>query len=182
MADETCVCNYPIWMYDENDEEYFALPIDVAEERGIQIRKDLGDLEVIVNRDGRDIKFLAIPFKTVETRNIDIPEFETVDHDVLVGNDVIVKQFLKVTWQKVIDEIVKKYDLRGHIVIAGCKPSEMVKELGFDDLLGQEKEILRCSGKLIFVVFHPIDEFLEGHILELRNKKVVPKEVLHKGK
>lgn len=160
-------------MYDENGEEYFALPIDVALERGIQIRKDLGDLEIIVNRDGRDIIFLAIPFRTVEVRNIEIPEIEMVDHDVLVGTDVIVKQFMKVKWQKVIDEIVKKYDLRGHIIIAGCKPSEMVKELTFDDLIGKEKEVLRCSDKGIFTALHPMDEFLGLHILELRNKEVV---------
>lgn len=173
---DICICNYPIWMYDEKGEEYFALPIEIAKERGIQIRRDLGDLEIVVNRDDRDIIFLAIPFRTVKERNIEIPEIEIVDHDVLVGQDIISKQFMKLTWQKIIDEVVKKYDLRGHVVVAGCKPSEMVKELEFD-LLGKEKEILRCSDKGIFTILHPMEEFLEKHILELKNKEIVSLKV-----
>lgn len=173
-----CSCIFPIWMYKqvdgrEEEEEFFALPVEVAEERGIEIRDDLGDILLDIRRDGRDIKFVAIPFETVQDRGIEseIPEIQMVEHEISTKDgSSIVKQFMKVTWQKVTDEFaVKKYDVRGHIFIAGCRPSEMVKEMGIDDLTGKEKEILRCSEKGIFSVLHPIDEFLESHIEELHS-------------
>lgn len=178
-----CACNYPVWLYDKNNEEFFAIPVDVANEKGIQHRPDLGDFEIDINRDGQDIKFLAIPMKTIsdKTRSRElglgdgtdiIPEIEMVDHEtVLSDGSSIVRQFMKVVWLKVTDEFVKKYDVRGHIFVAGCKPSEIIKEKEFDDLEGKEKEVLHCSEKGIFVVLHPIDEFLEKHIVDLGTLK-----------
>lgn len=173
VEQKICACNYPIWLYDKNDEEYFAIPVEVANEKGIEHRYDLGDLEIVINRDGQDIKFLAIPMKTISERGLEseIPEIEMVDHDsILSDGSIIVRQFMKVGTSKITDEFVKKYDVRGHIFIAGCKPSEMVKEKEFD-YFGKEKEVLRCSEKGIFTVFHPIDEFLEKHIVELESIK-----------
>lgn len=168
-----CACNYPIWLYDKNNEEYFSIPVDVAKEKGIEYRPDLGDLEIVINRDEQDFKFLAIPMKTISERGLEsiIPEIEVVDHEsILSDGSTIVRQFVKVVWTKITDEIVKKYDVKGHIFIAGCKSSEMVKEKEFD-YFGKENEVLRCSDKGIFVVLHPIDEVLEKHIVELESIK-----------
>lgn len=170
-----CACNYPVWLYDRNDVEYFSIPVEVAKEKGIEYRPDLGDLEVVINRDGQDIKFLAIPMKTISERGLEseIPEIEMVDHEsILSDGSIIVRQFMKVVALKITDEFVKKYDVRGHIFVAGCKPSEIVKEKEFD-YFGKKSEVLRCSEKGIFTVLHPIDEFLEKHILELESLKTI---------
>lgn len=174
-----CACNYPIWLYDKNNKEYFSIPVDIAKEKGIEYRPDLGDLEIVINRDGQDIKFLAIPMETMSesssSRGLEsdiIPEIEMVDHEsILSDGPTIVRQFMKVTWLKITDEFTKEYDVRGHIFIAGCKPFDMVKEKEFNHLEGEEKDVLRCSEKGIFVVLHPIDEFLDKHIIELESLK-----------
>lgn len=176
-----CSCLFPVWIYDnaKDDEEYFALPVEVIEERGIQIREDLGDLLIDIKRDGRDIKFLAIPFKSIEKygrKDVEesVPEIEMVDHEIVLSDGShLVKQFMKVTWQKITREDsekyhIKEYDIRGHIFSAGCEYSDVIKELEFDDLLGKEKEVLKCTEKDIYVVLHPINEFLEQHIVELK--------------
>jgi hypothetical protein len=158
-----CVCKFPIWMYGKNNKEYFAIPVDVAEEKGIQQRADLGDLEIKVDIEGQDTKFLAIPFETVISRGIEVPEWELVDYDIPVGlhGEYITKQFAKVTWKKpAVDSYTKKYEVKGHIVIAGCKHSETSKM--FDEAEGKEK--LQCTEKEIFSVLHPIEEFLNEHI------------------
>lgn len=168
-----CACNYPIWLYDKNGVEYFSIPVEIAKERGIEYRPDLGDLEIVINRDEQDIKFLAIPMETISKRGLEseIPEIEVVDHEsILSDGSTIVRQFMKVVWLKITDELVKKYDIRNHIFIAGCKSSEMIKEKEFD-YFGKESEVLRCSDKGIFTVLHPIDEFLEKHIVELESIK-----------
>lgn len=173
----TCACNYPIWLYDKNDVEYFSIPVEIAKEKGIEHRPDLGDFEIAINRDGQDIKFLAIPMKTISesSRGLEsdiVPEIEIVDHESILSDDSsIVRQFMKVVWLKVTDEFVKKYDVRGHVFIAGCKPSDIVKEKEFDHLEGKEKEVLQCSEKGIFAVLHPMDEVLEKHIVELESLK-----------
>lgn len=157
-----CVCKFPIWMYDKNNKEYFAIPVEVVNEKGIQIRPDLGDTEVTVDIEGQDTKFLAIPFETVLERGIEIPEWEIVDYDIPVGLDgeYITKQFTKLTWKKpAVDSYTKKYEVKGHIVIAGCKHSEAVKTV--DD---EGKDKLQCTEKEIYSVLHPMDEFLNEHI------------------
>jgi hypothetical protein len=134
-----CVCKFPIWMYGKNNKEYFAIPVDVAEEKGIQQRADLGDLEIKVDIEGQDTKFLAVG----------------------LHGEYITKQFAKVTWKKpAVDSYTKKYEVKGHIVIAGCKHSETSKM--FDEAEGKEK--LQCTEKEIFSVLHPIEEFLNEHI------------------
>lgn len=170
-----CACNYPIWLYDKNDDEYFALPVDVAKDKGIIHRPDLGDFEIVIVRDGSDIKFRAMPMKTMDSRGPEfraediIPESEMVDHEVMLSDgSTIVKQFMKLKWVPTTDEFLKKYDVKGHIFVAGCKPSELVKEKEVD-LEGKETEVLKCSEKGIFSVLHPIDEYLEKHIAELES-------------
>jgi hypothetical protein len=157
-------------MYDKDNKEYFAIPVEVAEERGIQRAES--DIEVVVKVDDQDVKFLAIPFETARVRGIEIPEIDIVDHDIpigLLGKDFITKQFVKVKWHKLNDklndEYTKKYDIREHIVVAGCKHSDALKNKEFDELEGKEK--LHCTEKEVFSVLHPIDEFLNQHIMEI---------------
>lgn len=160
-----CVCKFPIWMYNKDNKEYFAIPVDVAEEKGIQ--RQPVDLEVTVDIEGQDTQFLAIPFETVIERGIEIPKWELVDYDIPVGigGDYITKQFAKVTWKDPTDEYTKKYEVKEHIVIAGCKHSEASKI--FDELEGKER--LQCTEKEIFSVLHPVDEFLNEHIGDIDN-------------
>lgn len=163
---EVCICKFPIWMYDQNGKEYFAIPIEVVEEK--DIKRLPVDLEVTVDIDGQPVKFLAIPFETVAERGIEVPEIEIVDHDIPLGikGDYITKQFTKVKWNKITDDsYTKKYDLRDHIVIAGCKRSDALKNKKFDELEGKEK--LHCTEKEIFSVLHPMDEFLNEHFGEI---------------
>jgi len=174
-----CACNYPVWLYDKNDEEYYALPVNVANDKGIVRRPDLGDFEIVINRDGQDIIFLAMPMKTLNSssRGRDpefriediIPESKMVDHEVMLSDGTtIVKQFMKLIWVPTTDEFLKKYDVKGHIFVAGCKPSGLVKEK-ITDLEGKEVEVLKCSEKGIYSVLHPLDDYLEKHILELES-------------
>lgn len=168
VEQKICVCKFPIWMYDKDNKEYFAIPVEVAEERGIQ--RIESDIEVIVKIDDQDVKFLAIPFETASKRGIEIPEIEIVDHDIpigLLGKDFITKQFVKLKWKKIDpDSYTKKYDIREHIVVAGCKLSDTLKE--FDE--SEKKEKLKCTEKEIFDVLHPIDEFLNQHFMEIEIK------------
>lgn len=166
IENKICVCKFPIWMYDKDNREYFALPVEIADERGIQ--RTISDIEVTVKIDGQDVKFLAIPFDTVAERDIDIPEIEMVEHDIpigLAGSDFITKNFVKLIWKKPTDEFTKKYEVQGHIVVAGCKHSETIKV----DEEGTEK--LKCTEKEIFSVLHPADEFLNQHIMDIEEIK-----------
>ncbi len=171
VEQKICVCKFPIWMYDKDNKEYFAIPVEVAEERGIQ--RTESDIEVIVKIDDQDVKFLAIPFETASKRGIEIPEIEIVDHDIpigLLGKDFITKQFVKVKWHKLNDDYTKKYDIREHIVVAGCKLSDALKNKVFDELEGKEQ--LKCTEKEVFSVLHPIDEFLNQHIMEIESERI----------
>lgn len=177
MAD-VCVCKFPIWMYDKDNKEYFAIPVDIAEEKGIQKQKE--DLEITVEIEGKDVKFLAIPFETVEKRHIEIPEVEMIDYDIPIGlsGDHITKQFTKVTWKKVTDEFIKKYEIKGHIVIAGCKHPETLIDIDKIDKSingpGSDGNKLHCTEKEIFAVLHPMDEFLDEHFGDIETVKESP--------
>ncbi len=201
--EEICICLIPVWMYDENDKEYYSLPVQTIRAQNIRIRPDLGDVEVTLKREGRDIKFIAMPFETLKERGIEVPQSEMVDHEVpLSDGTYITKPFMKLTWQKILNFCgltgsnsigsstgsdstgsdcyhIRKYDVKGHIVSAGCHLSETIKEKKFDEIEGKEKEVLRCANdKDIYVALHPIDEFLESHIEEIHmsDKKEIKME------
>jgi hypothetical protein len=53
---------------------------------------------------------------------------------------------------------MKKYDVVGHVVFAGCELSEASKG---------EDGILACDEKSIFKVLHPAEEWIEKHVIEL---------------
>lgn len=177
-----CACNYPIWIYDSGGKEYFALPVEIAEDIGIRTQKELGDLEVTINRDEQDIKFLAIPFKDIAERGVDIPDIEIIDNE----SDGVIKQFMKVTIIKVgKGTYTKKYDVRGHIFVAGCEFSETIKSSDKSEAQSTERseverapdesrgEAPKCADKLVYEILHPIDEFIEKHIVDLNNNETI---------
>lgn len=163
---DICICNYPKWVYDKYDKEYYAMPLSILDQSGV--KKQKGDIEFPLELDGNIVKFLAVPFTEVGNRGIPVPDIEAIYHDVSVGNDIISKQFMELTWQNLDGKHYKKYDIKNHLILAGCEASETSKQ--FDELEG--KEVLVCTNKKeIYKALHPIDEFLEKHILELESIK-----------
>jgi hypothetical protein len=109
-------------------------------------------LIIVDERDGKEITFLAMPLEVLEEDNRfgydNIPDMEVVETESLTG---IIGQYMKVTWKKAHSE-TKKYDVVGHIVIAGC-----------------EEGALQCDTKNIYEVYHPVDEWIKDHIVELKS-------------
>lgn len=154
-----CSCIYPKWVIDEMGTEYFAVPTEVAQELGIQRHET--DLILTINyngegisTDGKGIDFIAVPFDAIEDRQIYVPDTEVIEQEV----DGIVRLYMVVMWKEPIDEYVKKYDVRGHIFVAGCEPSHLKEN---------EEGKLQCDEKSIFITMHPIDEWVDHHIVEL---------------
>lgn len=163
---DICICHYPKWVYDKYDKEYYAMPLSILERSGV--KKQKGDIEFSLELDEKIVKFLAVPFdENFGKRGIPVPDVEMVYHDVAVGHDIISKQFMQLTWEKLNDKHYKKYDVKSHFVLAGCETSDTSKV--FDELEG--KEILMCENKEVYKALHPIDEFLGQHILELESIK-----------
>lgn len=167
---DICICHYPVWAYDKYNNEWYGLPAIILERMGITKQK--GDIEFILERDGVNVNFIAVPFSEVGTRGIPVPENDIVYHDVKIGNDIVSKQFTKLTWQKPDGKHFKKYEVRDHYAVAGCEPSETYRESEYDNE-GKEKEVLKCVNKDVFEVLHPIDEFINMHVLELEKLKIV---------
>jgi hypothetical protein len=79
-----------------------------------------------------------------------LPDMEVVETESLTG---IIGTYMKVTWQEPHSG-TKKYDVRGHIVVAGCP-----------------EDAQKCDVKSIYEVYHPIDEWISDHIIELKGKE-----------
>lgn len=128
----------------------------------------------------------------LEEAGITIPDIELLEHEIIGSESGIVGQFVGVVWkeptrikvgskieskveselpgkenestgkEKVVDYI-KPYDVRGHIVYAGCEFESTTKEI---DRFG--KEVLQCeNGKNIYIVLHQIDEWISWHTVGL---------------
>lgn len=111
---------------------------------------------VIDNRDGKGIEYLAMPIETIKDGDIPVPDIE---YEETEGLDGIIRGYVAVTWQKVKDgDVVKKYDVVGHIVTAGCQLEETSK--------GEDGKLV-CDEKSIYKVLHPVEEFVDQHIIEL---------------
>lgn len=108
-------------------------------------------LIILDERDGKEIQFLGMPLDVIGEGNgfDNLPDTEVVETESLTG---IIGQYMKVTWQDP-PESAKKYDVVGHIVVAGCP-----------------EEDLQCDTKNIYVVYHPISEWIDEHIVELKKK------------
>jgi hypothetical protein len=81
-----------------------------------------------------------------------LPDMEIVDE---IGFDNIKHKYMKVKWQDVIPSGAKRYNVNEHIVIAGCQEDQ-----------------LSCDSKSIFAVSHPIEEWNENHMIELKENTV----------
>lgn len=103
------------------------------------------------NRYDEQIEYLAIPKEIIKEKgDITLPEIEIIN---LKG-----KEWMAVTWNTLSHNNVKDYDVNDHIVIAGCDISSMVEKEGK----------LRCDEKKIYIVLHPMDEWLDHHVIELK--------------
>lgn len=113
-------------------------------------------LMIIDGRDGMNIEYLAMPVEVIKDGDIRVPD---IDHEEAKGFDGVTRDYISVKWQEIKDGMVmKKYDVVGHIVYAGCEPSETSKE---------EDGTLVCIDKSIFTVLHPAEEWVEKHVIEL---------------
>lgn len=109
---------------------------------------------VIDNRQGDNIEYTALPTELVEGGDIPAPVIAPIRTK---GLDGIVRDYIAVQWQELKHDNIKEYDVVGHIVYAGCEPSE-IKIVN-----GQAK----CDSKKIYVVLHPTEEWNSHHIVKL---------------
>ncbi len=118
-------------------------------------------LMIIDKRDSQDIEYLAMPLEVIEDGEISVPDIDVLDTE---GLDGIIRHYVAVTWKEVTPDLhVKKYDVVGHVVTAGCEISEASK--------GEDGH-LQCDSKDIYVVLHPLEEWIDKHIIELSPGKV----------
>lgn len=111
--------------------------------------------------EGKVIEFLALPIEVIRNEMGGEP-FEPVIDDVfheIEGSDGIIRQYVKVTWKEPDHDSIKKYDVAGHIIQAGCPESD-----------------LQCETKNIYAVWHPLDEWIEYHIVKLKKEDSLKKE------
>jgi hypothetical protein len=104
-------------------------------------------------RDGSDTEYFSIPFQVISDEMEGepfVPEMEVVETESLTG---IIATFMKVVW-KPSPPWAKKYDVVGHIVHAGCP-----------------EDAQKCDVKSIFEVYHPIDEWINEHVIELKGEQ-----------
>lgn len=89
-------------------------------------------------------------------RSIENPQFEEVKEE---GFDGIIHEYMAVVWKDPKNATTKKYDINNHIVVAGC------------DFPTEKKGKLKCVDKQIYVVLHPIDEWIEHHMIKISTEK-----------
>lgn len=115
---------------------------------------------LVDKRDGQDIEYISMPLEVLDSGFGDqLPEMEVVKAESLSGT---VGQYMKVIWQEPHTK-TRKYDVRGHIVVAGCS-----------------EDVLTCDAKNIYEVYHPIDEWIKDHTFELEGIEL--KDIKLKGK
>lgn len=115
---------------------------------------------IIDKRDGQEVEYLAMPLEVIEDGEIPVPGIDILETE---GLDGITRNYVAVTWKEVTPDLyTKKYDVVGHVVTAGCELSEASK--------GEDGH-LQCDSKDIYVVLHPIEEWIEKHIIDLPPEK-----------
>lgn len=122
-------------------------------------------LHIIDKRDNEEIEYLAFPDEVIDDMNgkIIVPEFEVIKEE---GFDRKIHEYMGVMWKDPTGATTKKYEVNDHIVIAGC-----------DSKLSDDGKKLQCKKKELYVVFHPLDEWEDFHIVELHKKnKKLPNE------
>jgi hypothetical protein len=119
-------------------------------------------LLILDKRDSQEVEYLAMPLEVIEDGELPVPEIDTLETE---GLDGIIRYYVSVTWKPVTPDMhVKKYDVVGHVVTAGCELSEAIQ--------GEDGH-LQCDSKSIYVVLHPIEEWVEKHIIEISPGKLV---------
>lgn len=115
---------------------------------------------IIDKRDGQEIEYLAMPLEVIENGEISVPDIAV---QRTKGLDGITRDYVSVRWQDILPSMhTKKYDVKGHVVTAGCELSEAIKE---------EDGNLQCDSKSIYMVLHPLEEWKEKHVIEIPSVK-----------
>ncbi len=109
-------------------------------------------LMIIDRRDSTEVTYLSFPDEFIDEMDgeIIVPNIELVEME---GFDGLTRQYIEVQWMEIDHENVKKYDVSGHIIYAGCT-----------------KEELQCDRKSIYSVMHPLEEWVDHHIVTIENK------------
>lgn len=112
-------------------------------------------LHVIDKRDGDEIEYLAFPDEYIDDMDgvIKVPKFEVVKEE---GFDGKIHEYMGVMYKDPLEATTKKYEVNNHIVIAGC-----------DSKVSEDGKKLQCKKKELYVVFHPLEEWQENHVVEL---------------
>lgn len=107
------------------------------------------------NREGDNIEYTALPTELIEGGEVPAPVISPIRTK---GLDGIVRNYIAVQWQELMDNIeIKEYDVLGHIVYAGCEPSEI-------KIVNSQA---KCDSKKIYIVLHPTEEWNNHHIVQL---------------
>ena len=117
-------------------------------------------LMIIDKREAKEIEYLAMPLEIIDGAEMPVPDIEIQDTE---GLDGIFRRYVAVKWKDITPDLhVKKYDVVGHVVFAGCELSETLKE---------ENGNLHCDTKSIYKVLHPFDEWKENHVISISSSK-----------
>ena len=100
-------------------------------------------------RDGEEHDFISFPLSILDSNEITIPDMEVVKD--VEGFDGKKEIYMKVKWNE-MGENAKRYNVREHIVYAGCPEHQLI-----------------CDTKSIYEVYHPIDEWNDYHVLDIRD-------------
>jgi len=113
-------------------------------------------LVITDRRDNQEIEYLAMPLEVIDGGILPIPDINAQETE---GLDGITRKYIAVQWHKLTPDLhTKKYDVAGHVVIAGCEFSEASK--------GEDGH-LKCDSKSIYVVLHPLEEWVQQHMIEI---------------
>jgi hypothetical protein len=117
-------------------------------------------LIVIDERDEQVIEYLAFPVEVIRNDMAGEPFEPDIDDEFheIEGSDGIIRQYVKVTWKEPDHDSIKRYDVVGHVVQAGCSGSES-----------------QCDAKNIYIVWHPLEEWINHHIVVLNKDEMKSK-------
>ena len=103
---------------------------------------------------GKEIEFYALPVQVIGEEmggEPFIPRMEIEERESFSG---IIGDYMKIIWDDP-PKGVKEYDVNGHIVQAGCPVDE-------------HGNVEKCDTKSVFVVYHPLQEWISEHLIELK--------------
>ena len=111
---------------------------------------------IIDKRDAKEVEYIAMPLEVIEDGELPVPDIDVQEAE---GLDGIIRNYVAVRWQDIMPNMhTKKYDVVGHVVTAGCELSEASK--------GEDGH-LKCDSKNIYMVLHPLEEWMEKHVIEI---------------